>query len=131
LISLYWNLQAELTYDNSPPFITTLSSRLKVGNLSFSSSMNSHVASVGDNPCQWTKTYVAAYWPLLTILQSMIFWGCNKGSFGPSGKLLCTTLFLTLLFNRDIWKIKWMVGEDGRFSLYVTSPILLITVYGP
>jgi hypothetical protein len=108
-----------------------LSSRLKVGNLSFTSSMNSHVASAGDIPCQWIKTCVAAYWPLLTILRFMIFWGCSKGFFGPSGKLLCTTLFSTLLFNGDIWKIRWMVGEDGRFSLYMTSHIILIMVYEP
>jgi hypothetical protein len=38
----------------------TLSSRLNRGNCSFNSSVNSQVASAGERPSQWTRTWVTA-----------------------------------------------------------------------
>jgi hypothetical protein len=48
--------------NNRPSLNPTLSSRLKVGNLMLNSSVNSHVASAGGSPSQWTRTWVVALW---------------------------------------------------------------------
>jgi len=113
--------------NKSSPIKPTLSSRWNSGKRAAISSTFSHVASAGESPFQWIKTWVIAWFLLRAILLSIIACGCNSCIWGIGGRSLCTGWRPILCLSWETWNTGWIADDGGNSSLYATSPILAIT----
>jgi len=118
-------------HDNSPPFTTSLSSRLNWEKHTAISSTISYVAFISESPFQWINTWVTTWSFYFAILLSSIACSCRPKTWGRFGRVLCTGRFLTCLLNWETWNTRWMAEESGSSILYAIFPILSITKQGP
>jgi len=100
----------------------TLSSRLNRGNCSFNSSVNSQVASAGERPSQWTRTWVTAlFFHFAVHLSNMIQILLISNYYNFKNQIWRLKKYMSFFFKIMDWFV-WLGGKFMFFFYYYYGP---------